>query len=167
MAVRYIEGDLFAGQETVVIHGCNAKGAFGSGFAGKVKSRYPDAAKAYYGSHRENGLVLGSVIWAGCGDRIIGNCITQPTYGRDRKRHISYDALRTCMRTVNLAASEGIPGTTAENGFGAVAMPMIGADLGGGDWKIISRIIEEELRDVEPIVYFLPGRSPPVLQRKS
>jgi hypothetical protein len=33
---------------------------------------------------------------------------------------------------------------------------MIGSDLGGGDWKVISEIIDEEFTDVEAIVHYLP-----------
>jgi O-acetyl-ADP-ribose deacetylase (regulator of RNase III) len=36
-----------------------------------------------------------------------------------------------------------------------VAMPQIGAGLGGGDWTVIAAIIESELTDVQPVVYIL------------
>ena len=41
-----------------------------------------------------------------------------------------------------------------EFGF-TVAIPKIGAGLGGGDWKKIEKIIEEEFKDVVPNVYVL------------
>ena len=160
MLIRYIEGDLLVSNETVIVHGCNAKGAFASGFAAAVRKGHPAAFEAYMASHRAGGLVLGSVVWARSGTCVIGNCITQPTFGRDGRRHVSYDALRACMRMVNAAASDGIPGSQVSDGFDRVAMPLIGADLGGGDWSVISRILEEELCDVSASVYVLPGRRP-------
>jgi O-acetyl-ADP-ribose deacetylase (regulator of RNase III) len=36
-----------------------------------------------------------------------------------------------------------------------LAMPRIGAQLGGGRWEIIESIIETELTDVSPVVYVL------------
>lgn len=167
MGLEYIEGDLLAAPEAVILHGCNALGAFGSGFAGIVRKKHPEAYEAYMDSHRNGGLVLGAVIWAACEGAVIGNCITQPTYGRDGRRHISYEALRACMRQVNLAASCGLPGTQFESGFGRVAMPLIGADLGGGDWNVISRIVAEELKDVSVAVYVLPGRKPSASQLRT
>lgn len=35
----------------------------------------------------------------------------------------------------------------------AVAMSKIGSSLGGGDWKIISEIIEDESTHFQPVVY--------------
>lgn len=167
MNLHYTEGDLIASAETVIVHGCNALGAFASGFAGVVRKNHPSAYEAYAAAHRKGGLVLGSVIWAQSGPTIIGNCITQATYGRDGKRHVSYEAIRSCMRAVNAAAIDGIPGTAAADGFERVAMPLIGADLGGGDWSVISRIIAEELTNVAATVYVLPGRRPSAAELES
>ena len=36
-----------------------------------------------------------------------------------------------------------------------IAMPLIGAGLGGGDWNVISEIIEEESLKFQPVVYEL------------
>jgi O-acetyl-ADP-ribose deacetylase (regulator of RNase III) len=42
-----------------------------------------------------------------------------------------------------------------------IGMPKIGAGLGGGDWSIISEIIEEELKDFNVIVYVLDPKEIP------
>jgi hypothetical protein len=34
-------------------------------------------------------------------------------------------------------------------------MPQIGAGLGGGDWRTIEAIIEEEFIEIKPVVYQL------------
>jgi O-acetyl-ADP-ribose deacetylase (regulator of RNase III) len=151
----YSEGDIFAADSDVIIHGCNAKGKFGKGFAYVLRQAHPEAHKAYEDAHRRTGLIPGSVIWAQAGRRLIGNCITQPTYANDGKQHISYEALRACLATVNAAAVAGVPGTAAASGFRKVWLPMIGADLGGGDWNVIARIIDEELTEVEAVVHYL------------
>jgi O-acetyl-ADP-ribose deacetylase (regulator of RNase III) len=158
MAIEYVEGDLIASSEEVVIHGCNIKGGFDTGFAGVVKKRHPRACEAYMAHHRTGGLILGSVIWAYDG-RLIGNALTQPTYGRGRQ-HISYEALKACLQSIEDAATYGVPGTPFSKGFSRVSMPLIGSDRGGGDWNEIERIIEETLKSVKTVVYVLPGHKP-------
>jgi hypothetical protein len=39
-------------------------------------------------------------------------------------------------------------------------MPLIGAGLAQGKWSIISQIIEEEMTDVQPVVYLIDGIIP-------
>jgi O-acetyl-ADP-ribose deacetylase (regulator of RNase III) len=158
MAIEYVEGDLIASTEEVVVHGCNIKGGFDTGFAGVVKKRHPRARDAYMTHHRNGGLILGSVIWAYDG-RLIGNALTQPTYGRGGQ-HVSYEALKSCMLAIEDAARFGVPGTPFAKGFSRVSMPLIGSDRGGGDWDEIERIIEETLKSVKTVVYVLPGHRP-------
>jgi O-acetyl-ADP-ribose deacetylase (regulator of RNase III) len=158
MDIEYIEGDLIASDEQVVIHGCNIKGGFDTGFAGVVKKRHPSAYDAYMTHHQNGGLILGSVIWAFDG-RLIGNALTQPTYGRGGQ-HVSYAAVESCMLAIEDAARYGVPGTPFSNGFDRVSMPLIGADRGGGDWNEIVRIVEATLKSVKTIIYVLPGHRP-------
>jgi O-acetyl-ADP-ribose deacetylase (regulator of RNase III) len=62
------------------------------------------------------------------------------------------------MRNVNHVAVNGIPGGSFEGGFNEVFMPMIGADLGGGDWNKLGKIISEQLTDVQPTVFVFRSR---------
>lgn len=75
------------------------------------------------------------------------NAITQYKYGRAVRRYVSYDAVDDCMH--ELAVTNGI------TPLGPIAMPKLGAGLGGGDWTVISAIIEHRLRDMEVTVYTL------------
>jgi O-acetyl-ADP-ribose deacetylase (regulator of RNase III) len=143
--IKYIVGDLFAGPEKVLLHGCNAKGAFGSGVAKIVRDRFPLAYHEYLNQFRNGGLILGSVIWSNCGKRVIGNAITQSSYGRDGAVYVDYGAVRAVMTEVDTYC--------ARTGTEAVGLPMIGAGLGGGDWKIIAAIIEDEAKCFQPVVY--------------
>lgn len=155
MKIEYRKGNLFEGTETVIIHGCNAQGKFASGFAGAVRERHPFAYEAYMETARTSKLILGSIIWASEGNLSIANAITQQHYGRDGKQYVSYDAIRLAMETINLAAQDGIPFSVNRNGFDRIAMPLIGASLGGGDWNVISEIIEKACTHVKPIVYHI------------
>jgi len=162
MRIEYVEGDLIASGESLLAHGCNARGAFGSGFAGALRSRMPAAYDAYMDAHASGRLDLGSIVWARQGGTIVANCITQPTYGRTGT-HLDYGALRACMKSLNAAARDGIPGVGLPAGRPRVAMPTIGADRGGGDWVRIAAIIEDEITDALPVVYYLrtSGFRPP------
>jgi O-acetyl-ADP-ribose deacetylase (regulator of RNase III) len=155
MKIEYRKGNLFEGTETVIIHGCNAQGQFASGFAGAVRERHPFAYEAYTAVARSSNLVLGSIIWASEGNLSIANAITQEHYGRDGRQYVSYDAIRLAMETINLAGQDGIPFSVNRNGFDHIAMPLIGASLGGGDWNVISEIIEKACTYVKPIVYHI------------
>jgi len=42
-----------------------------------------------------------------------------------------------------------------QSGETHVALPQIGAGLGGGDWTVIAAIVESEMTDIHPVVYVL------------
>lgn len=153
MKILYVNGDLLASNESIMVHGCNAQGAFASGFAGAIRKMHPFAYEAYMKGHQNRRLVLGSIIWASSDALSIANAITQEKYGKDGSRYVSYDAIRVVMETLNAAGKEGVPYSAHRHGFDRIAMPMIGAGLGGGDWTEIEKIIETAMTDVQPVVY--------------
>jgi O-acetyl-ADP-ribose deacetylase (regulator of RNase III) len=156
MPLRYVHGDLLEAPERVVAHGCNAKGVFALGVAGLVRRRWPEAFASYAEAHAEGRLVLGSVVWARSAvGKVVANCITQPTYGRTGL-HVDYEAVRRCMEAIR---HECRPGGMAE-GERSIAMPLIGAGLGGGDWRTIMGCIEAGLGSLEAVVYLVDGRIP-------
>jgi len=149
--ITYTKGDIFESDIAVIIHSCNAQGKYNAGFAKQMRSRHPKAYTAYMDAWK-NGFKLGDVIWAESNDKLIGNLIGQMYYGRELKRYVSYDALSLGFASVNRIMK------FADDK--RVAMPLIGANLGGGSWKIISAIIETEMVDCEPVVYTLDGLIP-------
>ena len=162
MPIKYIEGNIISSDEDVIIHGCNTKGKFGKGFAQVVRKNHPQAAELYDYHHKNNALVLGSVIWA-FDKKLIGHALIQPTYGRPGTgQHISYKALRSALLSVKEAARNGVPGTKFKEGFQNISMPLIGSNLGGGEWSEIENIIEDVLEDIKVSVYVLPGNKPSI-----
>lgn len=156
MKIEYVNGDLFTTNITTIVHGCNAQGVMGSGVAKTIREVYPKAYERYRKEYElHNHLKLGDVIPVPCGDRVddpdnykvIVNAITQDFYGRDGSRYVSYDAVADCMNKINRFSEV--------YGITEIAMPQIGAGLGGGDWKVIESIIESELKTVHPVVYIL------------
>lgn len=147
MKIEYIKGNLFETDIEHIVHGCNAQGVMGSGVAKIVRDDYFDAYKFYVEKYNETGLELGDVQFVPANGKIIVNAITQNLYGKDGRRFVNYEAVANCMYTINRELQ--VKGVTH------VAMPQIGAGLGGGNWEIISRIIEDEMTDVQPVVYIL------------
>ena len=147
MKIDYIKGDLFSTPIKTIAHGCNAQGVMGAGVARIIRERYPEAYQEYKEIHEREGLVLGTLVAAGSKGKVIINAITQNLYGKTGDRFASYDAIDSCFHLINL--SMALEEQTH------VAMPMIGAGLGGGKWEVIAEIIEHRCRYVRPVVYQL------------
>lgn len=143
MKINYINDNMFLTNIIDIAHGCNNKGVQGAGVAKLIKLYYPSASEEYTNYYNNNGLELGDDIITPTNGKIIHHLITQDSFGYNEV-FVKYDAVRECMKKLNKNCSEN-----------KVAMPMIGAGLGGGDWDVISSIIEQELTDVEPYVYYL------------
>lgn len=150
MKIIYKKGNLVSVSEHVIIHGCNNRGIMGSGVAREIRREFPEAYEIYKNLFKHFKLELGEVIWVYDEPKWIGNCITQDGFGKDGKKYVCYDAIRRCMREIN--HNYHIKKFHIDM---KVAMPKIGAGLGGGDWNIISKIIEEESLRFQPIVYEL------------
>lgn len=144
MKINYVQGDLFRTPIKHIMHGCNAQRRMGSGVALIVRNIHPDAYKAYL---EWNELALGNVQFVPSNEKVIINAVTQQFYGKDGKKYVSYDAIETVMKKVNFMLMT--------QGHEEVAMPKIGATLGGGNWNIIEKIIEENMKEVQPVVYYL------------
>lgn len=153
MKIIYKPGDLLVGPERCICHGCNAQKKMRSGVAAIIREKYPKAYDDYVKYAEEVGLKVGNIIVSDNQDRIIINAITQQFYGRDPNTvYVSYDGMRSCIQKINQYAKE--------NGIADVAMPLIGAGLANGSWKVISQIIEDESVDFQPIVYLIDGVIP-------
>lgn len=117
----------------IIVHGCNAQGVMGSGIALEIRNRFPAAYEAYIEKHTSSGLELGEIVFAECDNILIANAITQQFFGRDNKKYVSYEAIFNVFDTLaDLSHNMGL----------MVHYPMIGAGLGGGNWAVISDIID-------------------------
>lgn len=134
----------------VIVHGCNAQGRMASGFAKELRARFPGAYDEYMKVHDSTGLSLGeNVMYIDETENvIICNSITQDRYGYDGKKYVSYDGIDVCFEKLNEVLKQ-----LGKNVH--VHFPLIGADLGGGNWNVISEIIESRLNDVHKHLYKL------------
>lgn len=143
MDIEYINGDLFSTDCKYILHGANSRGVMFSGVAKIVRQKYPKAYQDYVDIYNNNGLFLGDFYCSEQPDgKVIINAISQKDYGTE-KVQVSYWAIANIFRNLNVL------------NIGEVALPKIGAGLAGGDWNVISAIIENEAKNYKPIVYVI------------
>lgn len=142
--IIFKNGDALKGPEKYLAHGCNNRGVMGSGIAKQIRKKYEPAYDYYRYIYNHGKLKMGEIYPYDCGDKVIINCITQNGYGRDGARYVDYDSIIKCFNSMNLMFSKN----------DHVAMPMIGAGLGGGSWTVISEIIQD-VSKFQPVVYQL------------
>ena len=139
--MRKIKGDLIElaidGEFDLIIHGCNCFCTMGAGIAKTIKLKFPEAYKADLKTEKGDKSKLGTISVAETetenGKLIIVNGYTQFNW-RGNGYKADYDAIRNVFKKVK----EKFSGLR-------IGYPAIGAGLAGGDWNIISEIIEQEL----------------------
>lgn len=138
--MKHIVGDILKNVKSgIIVHGCNAQSVMGGGIALQIKQKYPQAYQDY-----KTGLEscvnlkmnpLGKIFVSHIeGDLYIANAITQNQFGTNR-RQVDYEALARCFEQIS-KVRPSIP----------IHYPLIGAGLAGGNWTIISTIIDETLQ---------------------
>lgn len=130
--VTYIEkGDIFALQGIQgYAHGCNCAGAMGKGIALQFKQKYPEMYKEYKRRCTSNQFLLGDVYEFVNEDIHIYNLATQKSW----KTRAEIDAIKGSMkRMLELAQTHKVH---------SIALPKIGAGLGGLNWEDVKNGIE-------------------------
>ncbi len=140
MNMKIEHGDLLAlaksGKFDVIIHGCNCFCSMGAGVAKQIAQQFPEAELAdkstFYGDRSK----MGECVMVEIGDITVINAYTQFGYG-GKSKNVDYKALTKCFQAIK----HGLGGKKLR-----FAYPMIGAGLGKGDFRIISKIIDRELK---------------------
>lgn len=138
--------------EGFIVHGCNAQGVMGAGFAKELVKMYPKAFCNYRRSYErmlsatgDPNDMLGSISFYRVEKKnlVIINAITQKNIGRGQ-RQVNYIALGRAFHRLNKFIQGEVFGPDIPK---IVHFPKIGSGLGGGDWEIISRSIDHMLED--------------------
>lgn len=146
--LKYIKGDLVRDAERdfdVIAHGCNCYCTMGAGIALAVKNRWPEAYAVDKASNFADKGKLGTYTGWSSENIIVLNMYTQWDY-RSTGVRADYEAIRNCMKLMKQNFSEK-----------KIGLPLIGAGLAGGDWNVISKIIEEELHGEDITVVIWEG----------
>lgn len=139
--MKVVRGDLLklalTGEFDVIVHGCNCQCDMGAGIAKAIRAEFPEAYAADRATKRGDREKLGSFSSATAKrndhEITVVNAYTQFHY-RGRGVKVDYAAIRRAFRAIARKFSGR-----------RIAYPKIGAGLGGGDWTVISAIIDQEL----------------------
>ncbi len=143
--MKEIKGDLIQlaidGEFDVIIHGCNCFNTMWKGIAKQIKETFPEAynidCTTKKGDKSKLGTYSGSIIERNSNYFAVINAYTQYKYNQKigNKDLVSYKAIKSIFAKIKQNFSSE-----------RIGYPKIGAGLAGGDWKIISEIINEELQ---------------------
>ena len=129
--MRIIKGNLLHITSGIIVHQVNNGRVMGAGLALQIKQRYPK----HYNDYMKSKMILGQIVVSRVSQELtVVGIIGQDGYGRDR-RYTDYDALEEGFKRIALIR-EGKP----------VYIPYgIGCGLAGGDWKVVSKLIEKHI----------------------
>ena len=157
--MKEIKGDLIklakAGEFDIIIQGCNCFCTMGKGIAPQIKKAFPEAYEADLKTIKGDRDKLGTVSVAYNEEHKVGivNAYAQydyrPTEIDDLVRRTDYEALRSCFKLIKakILYAEMYQGLNLDDV--RIGYPKIGCGLAGGDWNIVSKIIDEELEGLD------------------
>mgnify|MGYP003510260593 FL=1 len=165
MAVINCKGDLLKalddGKITYAVHQVNCHGRMGSGIAKSIRAKYPvvyDNYMAKVQPAKDEGLhmeLLGDIqicavyknFYKTLQHPCVVNFFSQFNYGYDGCRYTSYDAFWECLNRLKNGLQKG----------SRIGFPKnIGCGLGGANWNVIEKMIEEVLgKDFTVYIYEL------------
>lgn len=151
--MKIIKGDILSVKEGIIVQQVNCQGVMGSGVAKAIRDKYPEVFLHYRAACDEAANpseLLGQsvVVHIPSDDHLlfVHNIFGQLNYGRDGAVYTNYQALDEGFKLVRECAEVmDLP----------VHYPKIGAGLGGGDWEIISEIIERNLDGIDHTLWLL------------
>lgn len=167
--MKYIIGNLIdlaiQGEFDVIAHGCNCFKNFGLGLALEIKRKLPEAYQADL-DFKNPTLGKISIGFDHYENIAIVNCYTQYNVGKphhetNRTKYpfdtaeTRYEAIKSCMSQLksfctskffdNNSDTTLIPNTK-------IGLPLIGCGLAGLEWSKVSKIISEELNEMDVTV---------------
>jgi O-acetyl-ADP-ribose deacetylase (regulator of RNase III) len=169
--INYVKGDATSPAGSglrIIAHVCNDVGGWGAGFVLAISRKWQEPEAAYrsmrsddltkalheqlktpdvYVEPRSTIYKLGTVQFVSVEDEIlVANMIAQRGLGKRNMPAVDYSALKLTLQEVFYQAKKL---------RASVHMPKIGCGLGGGDWNVVEKIIEETMEDVKTTVYEL------------
>ena len=144
-------GDLIAaaknGEVNVIAHQCNCMINMGAGIAPQIKKSFPEAWYADSMTVKGDHSKLGTFTVATSGNVRVYNLYGQHHWKKNPNQiNTDYQALTASL----LRMADDLKSLNTEIKIG---LPKIGCGLGGGDWQIVSEIIQETLADYDVTIY--------------
>lgn len=149
MPTTFVKGDLFQQGGRALAHGCNCAGAMGKGIALEFRARFPKMYAEYKQRCADGRFGLGDVFTWSEGEVTVFNLGTQKTWRSKAE-----------MQAIQVAVAKMIQEAEARR-LTQVALPRIGAGLGGLPWEPIRALLAGlgEGTSVHLLVFeeFVPG----------
>lgn len=164
MSVYFEIGNLLDAPVDYICHQVNCQGRMGSGIAKQIRARWPVVYASYMATYKQredevfrghygntlnvSETLLGDLQQVPISDKqTVINMFAQQSYGYDGKLYTSYDAFWKCLEGIKTSIPKG-----SRIGFPA----KIGCGLGGANWEVIFKMIEQVLgEDYEVYIYML------------
>lgn len=136
--------------EPYVIHGVNTLGVMGAGAAKALKQKFPENFQIYKSVCNALGKdALGRASHCVENGVMVINLFIQDRIDGPQPR-LDYDALESALQWPIVRWLED---QVSDHGTQKIAMTKIGCGLAGGDWNIVSRMIDYYLPNSRVIVY--------------
>ena len=149
--MEFVNGNITDVTFGFVCHQVNCQGKMGAGIALAIRKKWPVVYNEYIRVYTEGKLQLDDVIFVNVTPTLcIANLCGQDRYGRVGI-YTNYNALHTSIRSVGEMRNTAIKRAN-------MAIPVyfpnhMGCGLAGGDWNIVSRIIEKYIPDAIIVKY--------------
>ena len=135
-------GNILYCQEKALIQQVNCMNKMGSGLAKAIYTKWSVVKREYHNVfiHIPNTILLGEVLVVDVGNKFVFNAFSQYKCGKDGKQYTDYDAVQTCFERTLMHMTD--------LNIDDLAVPyQYGCGLGGGNWDIVSEIIDGVLKD--------------------
>lgn len=130
-----IYGDILEVREGIVVHQVNCRRVMGAGLAKKIREAYPQ----HYTDYMHTAPALGKIVCT----KVNNSMYVVGVYGQDGYGRIGcytdYHALRVALKSVHTLSRQLKLNVYLPYG--------IGCGLAGGDWSVVSSVIEESIPD--------------------
>lgn len=159
LTIKYLRGDATEPRGKgfkIIAHIVNDESKrWGRGFGFSISKKWPIVRNEFVKWAYEKKIKLGTCHQTPVSDDLlIFSMIAQHGYGNSPVPRIRYKHLRNCLEQLFFIA---------QNNSATVHMPRIGTGFAGGDWNVISELIDQILvkRGIPVIIYDLPGNEAP------
>jgi O-acetyl-ADP-ribose deacetylase (regulator of RNase III) len=132
------EGDLFTSDAPAIGHGVNTVGVMGSGIAVMFKKHHPGMYDVYREMCQDKDLNPGEIfVWLDEKQRYIYNIASQDNPGSNAR-----------LEWLEAGLHEALTDADAR-GLDRIALPRIGAGIGGLDWESVYLLMQVLVRNYE------------------
>lgn len=145
--IEFKTGDIFESDAEALVNAVNCVGVMGRGIALQFKNKYPENFKAYQQACKQEIVQPGKMFAFETGQLVLpGWIINFPTKRHWRGKSRIEDIESGLIDLVKVIQ---------ENNIRSIAIPSLGAGLGGLDWNEVRLRIETALNHIENVRIFV------------